>query len=162
MKAVAKTEVESIDDDPRHRSAACYQRVKKLVFDEACHPAWGCSLYRLEYLGHLGVKEVSKHLVKAGDKYQIIVMDEARLQNTDPEEWPSEMRELMYRRIERAKRKLKEAWVELGLRRKIIDGLVLDDLYPMTEAEKIECRKGLEQLANLFAKGTKGQHKKRV
>jgi hypothetical protein len=160
VKQVAKAETESIEDDPRHRSAACYHRVKKLVFDEACHPAWGCALYRLEYLGHLGVKEVSKHLVKAGDKYQIIVTDEKRLQNTDPEEWPSEMRELMYRRIERSKRKLKEAWEVLGLRRKIIDLLVMDDCYPMTEAEKIECRKGLESLAYLFSKGTKRQHKK--
>lgn len=55
----------SIRDDPRIRDAAIFNRIKRMVEEEACHQEWGSELGILHRLGH-----ITKAEWDAGNEYE--------------------------------------------------------------------------------------------
>src|SRR5512143_435050 len=74
MKLVAKKAELELADDPRPKDRAVFNRLKLMVEHEACHPAWGCALYRLCRLGR-----INNDQREAGDKFAAIARDYKRL-----------------------------------------------------------------------------------
>lgn len=140
-----------VRDDPRVRDPVIFNRIKLMVEHEACHPAWGCVLYQLHRLGLL-----TNEQKEAGDLYQQIVYNYKRCQDVDPHDLPVEAQELWERRIERAKSKWNLAVELLGLKRSIIDNVVIENNQPVGEREKLIVRDGLQLIANFFGRRKNG------
>lgn len=148
---VAKLKELSVNDDPRPTDRVVFNRLKLMVEHEACHPAWGCALYRLHRLD-----EIDGDQREAGDQYWRLVEDHKRWQATDPDELIPEARELAYARIDRIKYKYQEVRNLLGIGRKWIDALIFDEYYPSFQRDKLIVKQGLRLLANyFFISGTK-------
>jgi hypothetical protein len=166
MKLVAKNrEQVLIDENPSLiNDPVLYNRLKEVVAVEVVHRAWGSALYKLQRLGHLDPKYnphlSSDELVRAGNKYHQIVLDFQRYEDMDPEEAIPEARDFLYRKIKAGKKKWVGVKKELGLRRKIVDSVILANEWPVFEAQKMEFRQALEDLATFFRLGTKRQQKK--
>lgn len=149
MLNMAKTEEEpKLDDDPKPRDLGIWNTIKIMVEEEAIDPAWRCPLYLLHRTGWINSEQR-----EAGDKYQKLTMDYRRLMATDPEELPERSRELAYKRIEKAKERYTDAIAVLGVGRRVIDELVLQELHLGSERERLIARDGLQLLANFFLTG---------
>lgn len=149
MRVVAKAEA-LIQDDPRPADKATWHRLKLMVEHEACHPAWGCALYRLERTGR-----ITRDEKMAGDQYWRVCEDYKRIQATDPEDEPEQGRDLAYRRINRAKRKYDEIKGFLGFGRRVLDPLIFEERWPESEKEHLIVKQCLVLLKNFFSTGTK-------
>jgi hypothetical protein len=151
MLRMAKTdEAIELTDEPRSiRDPVKFNRLRIMIEEEAIKPTWGCPLY---IACRPGGWLKSEHR-EAGDKYQQATIDYNRAQQTDPDEMVPEARELAYRRIELYKRNWAECIKVLGVGRKVVDKLVLQELRVDSEAEKKIARDGLQLLANFFNTG---------
>lgn len=149
MRLAEKAEDISLDDDPRPLDRVLFNRIKLLVEHEAIDRAWGCVLYRLHRLGR-----IDNDAREAGDRYWKIVDDHWKYQATDPDE-AGQAVELAYRRVNRAKRRFKEATGVLGIHRKAVDSVVMSDEWPTSERAHKLVRNGLDALKIFFATGTK-------
>jgi hypothetical protein len=152
---MAKTDEKlELTDEPRMRDPVMYNRLRIMIEEEAIKPTWGCPLYIAARKGGW----LTEDQKRAGDKYQQIVLDYNQAQASDPNEWPEATRELAYARVKRRKDIWKECTVLLGLGRKAVDRLVLEEITLITQAERSVARDGLQLLSNFFNIGTKGQH----
>lgn len=154
MKIVGNAAL-ALDDDPRPKDRAMWNRLKLVVEAELCDRAWGCKLYQMHREGLIDNAER-----EAGDKYQIICRDFERWQDTDPDTLIAEAQEFALKKIQVVKRRFNDCIEILGLRRKVVDSVVLHEEWPAYETHKKEVKRGLGDLANFFAKGTKGQQRK--
>lgn len=138
----------SVKDDPRVRDPVIFNRLKLMVEHEACHPAWGCVLYQMHRQGQL-----SNEQKEAGDIYQRIQYDWDRCQVVDPDVLPPEEQELWLKRIDRARERRKRAVEILGVGRRSVDWVVLENNQPQSERERLVIRDGLQLIANFFGRG---------
>jgi hypothetical protein len=183
MKAVAKKESVELDDDPRPRDRAVWNRLRDLVYEEACHRDWGCALYRLHRTG-----QINNDQREAGDRFAMLAFDYKKLihepltdilglhgdfgglaihkqtKNIGPtghliaSAWAENLREqteLEARRDERTTRRYKEAAAVAGRGLSILEALLLDEVYPEGERQKQEISYALTRLAHFFSTGTK-------
>lgn len=142
----------NIDEDPRKiREPYIFGRLRNLVYDELCHEAWGCMLYRLNRGGHLG--RDGNSLVVAANEYIKQVNSHHYFQTKDPDQVRPEGKEFLLRQISSARVKFEDATELLGLRRKVIDPLLFDEIYPASEAEKKVARDGLTLLSHFYNTG---------
>jgi hypothetical protein len=153
MKTVAETEP-LLDEDPRPMDRARWQRARLAVEAELIDRAWGCKLYQLHR-----EKRIDNDEREAGDQYQRVIENHRRLQATDPEEDPAGQ-ELAYRRIQKAKDEYNDAREAIGFGRRVLDPLILEEVYPACEKEHVIVKQCLVILKNLFATGTNRQRKK--
>ena len=154
MKLVKKQDnTEQIDDDPRPRDRVVWNRIRLMVEEEACHPAWGCALYRLHRLGRIDNDER-----EAGDQYIKIIENHRRLQGTDPDEYPDD---LAYRRVNKAKQRHNEAREAIGFGHRILDPLLFEDRWPASEKEHLIVKQALFVLKNFLATGRTKRVRKR-
>ena len=144
----------SIRDDPRPKDTVAWNRLKLMVMDEACDRAWGCALYRMHRNGLIDTEQR-----EAGDRYCHIIEDWKATQKIDPDEFEGRDREFQLNRIERAKRRREEVVEITGSARRLLDDVVLSNMYPSTEAEKRTMKLVLEVLAIFLKTGRKGARK---
>lgn len=148
MKLAKEAEIK-LDSDPRPMDRATENHLRVMIFAEAIKPTWGCVLYTLERMGRITADQK-----EAGNRYWTLASDYTRLMDTDPET------ELDIKRVERVKRRYKEATDSLGLARKYVDGVVIEDLWPECERGHLAVKQGLEMLRIFFSTGTKAVRKK--
>jgi hypothetical protein len=156
MLKMAKTE-EAIElsDEPRFvRDPVKFNRLRIMIEEEAIKPTWGCPLYIAARKGGW----LNEDQRRAGDKYQQLTMDYRRLMASDPDDFPAEARELAYKRLNSTKERYTEVLSVLGIGRRAVDTLVLEELNLASEKERGVARDGLQLLSNFFEIGTKRQH----
>lgn len=144
MKLVTKEQEIELNMDPRPMDRATENRLRVMVFAEAIKPTWGCVLYTLERQGRITADQK-----EAGNRYWQLAADYTRLMDTDPNT------ELDYKRVDRIKKRYKEAVQSLGLGRKFVDAVVIEDLWPESERGHLALKQGLELLNIFFSTGTK-------
>jgi hypothetical protein len=141
----------ALKDDPRVRDVVGWNRIKVMVFEEACDRAWGCALYRLNRVGLINTEQR-----EAGDRYWKLIDDYKKTQQIDPDEALDDKdRESKLGRIKKAKDKREEVIELLGGGRMLLDDLILSEIYPTSEREKKLLVAMLEALNIFFSKGTK-------
>jgi hypothetical protein len=156
LKMAKSEEALNLDDEPRSiRDPVKFNRLRVMIEEEAIKPTWGCPLYIAARKGGW----LTEDHKRAGDKYHQLTMDYRRLMETDPNEYPVEARQLANKRIEATKKRYTEALGVLGIGRKPVDQLVLEELNLASERERGIARDGLQLLSNFFELGTKWQHK---
>jgi hypothetical protein len=124
-----------------------------MVNDGAIDPAWRCALYRLHRNGIIDTEQR-----EAGDRYWKFFDEYNRWQDKDPDsprDVLPEARDAFLRKIERLKVRRREIIDIIGLGRGLLDSLILEDVYPATERQKVFIRALLAQLAIFFKTGTK-------
>jgi hypothetical protein len=156
MLRMAKTEEPlELSDEPRSiRDPVKFNRLRIMIEEEAIKPTWGCPLYIAARKGGW----LNEDQRRAGDKYQQLTMDYRRLMASDPDDLPVEARELVYKRLDSTKSRYTEALSALGIGRRAVDTLVLEELNLASEKERSIARDGLQLLSNFFELGTKRQH----
>jgi hypothetical protein len=141
----------ALKDDPRVRDVVGWNRIKVMVFEEACDRAWGCALYRLNRVGLINTEQR-----EAGDRYWKLIDDYKQTQKIDPDECLDDKdREFQMARINKAKKKREEVIDLLGSGRMLLDDLILSEIYPTSEREKKLLVAMLEALNIFFSRGTK-------
>jgi hypothetical protein len=148
MKLVAKAEAVDIKDNPRPKDRVMWNRMMLVVEHEACHPAWGCALYRLHRLGRIDNDER-----EAGDRYWKVIEDHRREQATDPDELPEYARDMAYRRVAKAKKRCNEATAAIGFGRRVLDPLIFEERWPQSEKEHLIVKQCLSVLKTFFLTG---------
>jgi hypothetical protein len=143
-----KEEDLEINDDPRPKDTVAWNRLKLMVMDEACDRAWGCALYRMHRNGLIDTEQR-----EAGDRYWKLPDEYKKVQDIDPDDVIPESRVAVTNRIARKKKRMAEVRGLLGMGRGLLDSLVIEDLYPSTERQKVFLRAMLQQLAIFFKTG---------
>lgn len=115
------------------------------MFHEAGHQAWGYPLYALHRAG-----KITDQQREAGDAYYRAVDDYRKVHREDLDEVPEIAKDFTRRRIERAKNRYAALVAELGLGRKVLDALIFEHEYPVTERQLKTTRACLEKLAIYF------------
>ncbi len=182
MRVVAKSDQIQLDDDPKPRDRATWQRLRVLIEEEACHPDWGCALYRLHRTGR-----ISNEQREAGDRYAALVRDHRKLWvdhmgsieiYMEKEDYAPQRRtkgtqevveimgrvvaeglreesEFEVKRAQRIGRRYKEAAAVAGTARNILEELLIDEIWPTSEKNHLAIAYALERLAHFFYTGTK-------
>ena len=128
------------DEDPRN--LAVFNRIRDLVRDEVLHQSWGVALWAMERL-----KYITREMRQAGDQYFKLANQYNRAMSLD------EVSD--HRRHDRLKRRWREAVELLGMDRKVVDELVLEEIRPVTERDIKKARNGLGRLEVFFMLGNK-------
>jgi hypothetical protein len=137
-----------IKDDPRPKDAVAWNRLRLMVMDEACDRAWGCALYRMHRNGLIDTEQR-----EAGDRYWKLIDEYNKVQEIDPDDVIEDSRAAVINRIMRKKKRRDDVVGILGLGRGLLDSVVIEDIYPATERQKIFMRAMLQQLAIFFKTG---------
>lgn len=182
MRLVAKKAELELNTDPRPMDRVIFNRLKLMVEHEACHPAWGCALYRLHRLGR-----IDNDQREAGDKFAMLASDYKKVihepltdvlgvtnhgeismhrqtgslgktQDLIASAWAENLREkseLEQRRDERTTRRYKEAASVAGSALSVLEALLLEDVWPVGERGQLAISHALTRLAHFFTSGTK-------
>jgi hypothetical protein len=151
MKLVSKPAEVKLDTDPRILEREHKQRLRVMVHAEKIKGPWACVLYTLRDMGR-----ITRDQADAGDRYYELVKDYERRMNEDPQS------ELDLRRVERLKRKYRDAIEAMGMVRKYVDEVIFQEIWPVGERGHLAVVQGLELLRILFDTGTKRQRNRRV
>ena len=138
----------ALRDNPRAREQAIWNRIRLAVEHEVIDRAWGCPLYVLHRTGW-----ITNEQREAGDRYQKLAFEFCKLQDRDPDLEPEVLRRHLRRHIERTKLRWQAAIEILGLGRKTVDAIVMEENFPGSEREKYILRDALQLLANFFRTG---------
>lgn len=171
-KGQAKKAVE-IKQDPKTIARSDWQRIRRLVEDEACHPDWGCALYRLHRIGRLNNDQR-----EAGDEYAKLVRSyrrqwldkmgsiliqtvgqerdyDARCDATRPVEMAmghviadglAPESDLEIKRAARVNIRYREAAGVAGTARSILEDMLIDDIWPVGERGHVAISYALTRL----------------
>jgi hypothetical protein len=139
-----------IKDDPRPKDTVAWNRLKLMVMDEACDRAWGCALYRMHRNGLIDTEQR-----EAGDRYWKLIDEYKKVQEIDPDDVIEDSRAAVINRIMRKKKRRDEVVGILGMGRGLLDSVVIEDIYPATERQKVFLRAMLQSLAIFFKTGRK-------
>lgn len=133
---------EELKEDPRLiRDVGDWNRLRLLIWHEVGHQAWGYPLYALFRSG-----KITQEQMDAGDTYWRAIQDYKEAQQKDP---PPED-EFTLKRIKKIKERHQEIIKELGIGRRLVDALIFDHEYPVTERQLHHTRACLEKLAIYF------------
>jgi hypothetical protein len=149
MKEVVKTAEPELTDDPRYMDREGKQRLRVMIHLEKIKGAWGSVLYTLR-----DCNRITRDQADAGDRYWTLTGDYRRLMGTDPET------ELDIRRVDRAKKRYRDALDAMGIVRKYVDDVVFENIWPVGERGHLSVAQGLELLRIFFDTGTKRKRKK--
>ena len=145
MKAVKKPELR-LGDDPRPLDREHKQRLRVMVLTEKIKGPWANVLYTLRDCGR-----INRDQADAGDRYWSLRKDYVKEMATDPQT------ELELRRVEKIKRRYRDAVDCMGLARGWVDEAVFENIWPVGERGHLAVSQGLEMLRIFFSTGTKGQ-----
>lgn len=149
MKIVAKPKELPLDTDPRILDSEHRQRLRVMVHLEKIKGPWANVLYSLRDVGR-----ITRDQADAGDRYWQLTQDFRKEMDKDPQD------ELSIKRVERLKKRYKEALQSMGIVRKYVDEVVFENVWPVGERGHLALCQGLELLNIFFTRGTKGQRKK--
>ena len=143
----------SIRDDPRPMEPALWNTLRVMVHDGAIDPAWRCALYRLHRNGFIDTEQR-----EAGDSYWKFFDEYKRWNDKDPDcprDVIPEARDAFLRKMARLKERRSEIIDMVGLGRGLLDSVIIDDVYPSSERQKVFIRALLQSLAIFFKTGRK-------
>jgi len=142
MKVVPAKSEPRFDDDPRILDREHKQRLRVMVHLEKIKGPWANVLYTLRDCGR-----ITRDQADAADKYWVLKRDYDREMDSDPQD------ELSVRRVERLKKRYREAWEALGLGRRYVDEVVFENIWPVGERGHLAVAQGLEMLRIFFDTG---------
>jgi hypothetical protein len=137
---------EELKDDPKKiKSVVEWQRLNLLVSKEIVHEAWASPVSGLHRKGTITDAQRA-----AADEYYRVVREYQRTQAIDLDALPERSQEFQLKRIEKAKERYKEAVSVLGMGKRLIDDMVFELEWPITERQKALVIACLEQLTIIF------------
>src|SRR5512139_337655 len=165
-----------IKDDPKPKDRATWQRLRLLVEEEACHPDWGCALYRLHRTGR-----IDNDQREAGDRYASLIRDHRALWRDSMLDFvvddfgaaKADLNRLVQFGLghvladdqtesdfetKRAKRigvRYREARAVAGPINSKLEDMLMDEVWPVGEREHKEIAFALTRLFHFFSTGTK-------
>jgi hypothetical protein len=181
MKLVAKSQL-NIKSDPRPMDRVNWQDVSKAVDNEAVHRDWKCALYRLHRIGRINndQREAGDKFLGLIREYRKLWVDkmgqielyrdgkDERIEHRSAKTRDVEMvmghvvadglaeeSEFEIKRAQRIGKRYKEARDIAGPARRILEDLLVEDIWPVGELGHREIGYALTRLSHFFATGTK-------